>query len=759
MQCYTQLTPPTAVTASVSLPFLSSAANNLAIAKSSLLQIFALKSVVTDVAENTRDSGLQGRQSDKLQRRDRVHLSKLVLIGEYEISGTISALARVKAQRSRSGGELLLVALRDAKLSLVEWDPESHNISTVSIHYYERDDLQGSPWSTPLNQCPSYLTVDPGSRCAALKFGARHVAILPLNQAGDDLAMDDYDADVDSKSKRRQSSIKINGDASQVPAPCSASFVLSLLVLDPALTHPIHLAFLHEYREPTIGILSSVAATSSALLHERRDGISYTVYTLDLEQRASTTLLSVSGLPYDIHSILPLPLPIGGALLIGCNEFIHVDQSGKTNGVAVNEFAKQCSSFPLVSQSDLGLRLEGCLVEQLGTTNGELLAILNTGQLVILSFNLDGRSISGLSVRKVPSSQGGSLLSAPASCMSTVGRGRIFIGSEDTDSVVLGWSSRALKPAKKRSVIDTELGENGLELDSDLESFDDDDLYAEAKPEVETKHVPIAALSDGQGSDFLFKIHDQLINLGPLNSISLANTRAQSGTVNGHGPKRHARLDMMVSSGRGSSSTMARLNPNITLAKEQRLNISGISRIWSIHTESVSSNVKTDTDDYHNAVVTSTTTEYGAEESNVYVPTKSGLEQLPGTDFEAEAGETIEIFPILGGIRVVQVLLGEVRAYDGGECGAFLIEPYDFLLYVVPELLGYSYETFLQGAERIVAGLHTYIAAPGTLYSVVIIKLSDGSLEKVFRKCLVSYTQPIASIQSLITTLIMCLEK
>ena len=757
MQCYTQLTPPTAVTASVSLPFLSSAANNLIVAKTSLLQVFALKSVVADYAESSRDFHSRGKQSERLQRRDRVHSSKLVLISEYEISGTITALARVKAQRSKSGGELLLVALKAAKLSLVEWDPERYCISTVSIHYYETDDLQGSPWAPPISQCTNYLTVDPGSRCAALKFGARHVAILPLNQLGDDLVMDDFDADVDSKSKRRQSSIKINGDTSQASASCLTSFVLSLLVLDPALTHPVHLAFLHEYREPTIGILSSPTATSSALLHERRDGLSYTVYTLDLEQRASTTLLSVSGIPYDVHSILPLPLPIGGALLIGCNEFIHVDQSGKTNGVAVNEFAKQCSSFPLVSQSDLGLRLEGCVVEQLGSANGELLAVLNNGHLAILSFKLDGRSVSGLSVSMVPSSQGGNLLSAPVSCMATVGRGRIFLGSEDADSVILGWSSRVLKPTRKRSTHNIDLTENGIDLDSDLESLDDDDLYADTKPEDNKKHLAMTPSLDGQPDDFLFRIHDQLLNLGPLGSISIANSRTQTDTWNGYKAEASTRLDMIVSSGCGHTSTLTRLNPNITLANKQRLNVSGISRIWSIRTESVSSNGKVDAEnENHNAVITTVKTESGNQESNIFVPTKSGLEQLPGTDFESEAGETVEIYAILGGIRVVQILQGEVRAYDGGEYMTFPAQDRSVLTRGDVRLVGYGFELL---HEWSVCLLLAHWSVTRTLLNVAKILSSAVDHLKDSWMHIVSYNQFIASMKPLSTILTTCLAE
>ena len=65
----------------------------------------------------------------------------------------------------------------------------------------------------------------------------------------------------------------------------------------------------------------------------------------DLEQRASTVLISVPNLPSDLWKVVPLALPIGGALLVGTNELVHVDQSGKTIAVAVNEFAKLGSNF------------------------------------------------------------------------------------------------------------------------------------------------------------------------------------------------------------------------------------------------------------------------------------------------------------------------------------------------------------------------------------------------------------------------------
>ena len=283
----------------------------------------------------------------------------------------------------------------------------------------------------------SHLSVDPGSRCAALKFGSRHVAILPFYQAGDDLVMSEFDTEVDGEGLD-SSMVAFKKINARDKTPYAVSFVLSFLVLDPILFHPLHFAFLYEYREPTFGVLSSQLGVSAALLHERRDTLSYTVFTLDLEQQASTTLLSVNGLSNDLFQVAPLPLPFDGALLLGGNEMIHVDQAKKINGVAVNSFAKNSTTFAMLDQADLRLRLKYCVVEQLGIDNRELLIILNNGELAVLTFKIDDRSVSGLLVRRIDRLNEGSAVLAEVSCASLIGRGRMFVGSETVDSIILG---------------------------------------------------------------------------------------------------------------------------------------------------------------------------------------------------------------------------------------------------------------------------------------------------------------------------------
>ena len=664
MQCYQDLTPPTAVTASVSLPFVSASTTNLVIAKTSLIQVFTLKSILVTNA-NPRTSSLVNGTND-VKTTHRSHISKLILVGEYEVSGTVTALAKAKSQRSKSGGDLLLVTTKDAKLSLVEWDPEKHNISTVSIHYYEREDLQGAPWAPALDDCSTILTVDPSSRCVALKFGPRSLAILPLKQAQDDLAMEDIEND---HNLLRRISSRVNGDTTEALqiSPYFASFVLSLLQLDPALTHPIHLAFLFEYRDPTIGILSSRQATSCALLPERRDIVTYTVYTLDLEQQASTPLVSIPGLPYNMQKVIPLPLPIGGSLLVGNDCIVHVGQAGKTNAIAVNPLAQLSSDYPMIAHSEINLRLEGCTVEPLGSPGGELLIITTNCTMAILSFKRDGRSVSGLDIREITEHVGRDLITARVSCATSVGNGRMFIGSCDGDSLLLGWISKHARTRshKKDSTAEAEDGiAEGLESD-DQDDFEDD-LYGDS----ESPHK--SSTEQLSGGDLLedieFRKHDTLMNLAPLNHLTIE----KSGLSDPFEEDNTAwtKLDLVGVSGKGKESSLMRISPTICPSVEKRVEIAGITQLWAMHLEATSDDLAVDGDE-HNILIATMDPELSEGGSAVYRIHRDGITLLESTDFESEAGPTIEVGSLFGGVRIIQVLKNEVRAFDGGRSANF----------------------------------------------------------------------------------------
>ncbi|KAJ4287261.1 mRNA cleavage and polyadenylation factor subunit [Kalmusia sp. IMI 367209] len=668
MQCYTEIAPPTAVSHAVNLPFLAPRANNLVVAKNSLLQIFELKLTVAEVplsneavAENAR-AMLDTEAVDVAVQRSE-NTTKLVLVGEFPLAGTVISLARVKVLNTKSRAEALLVAFRDAKLSLVEWDPETYNLHTISIHYYENPDLPGiAPWSTELKDTYNFLTADPSSRCAALKFGVHNLAILPFRQR--DMVEDEYDSDIDAPRDAKMQDA--NGADNEKNTPYSSSFVLPLTHLDPTLTHPVHLAFLHEYREPTFGIIASSKATAPALLAERKDVLTYTVFTLDLEQKASTTLLSVQGLPYDITRVVPLPLPIGGALLLGSNEIIHVDQAGKTNGVAINEFAKTSTAFPLTDQSELALHLEGCAAEILSQDTGDVLLVLNDGKLLTLTFTLDGRTVSGMTVQRVAADHGGQALSSAASCVTNLGRGRIFVGSEDGDSVLLGWVAAGKFGSLGRK--QSQAGfDDDMSVDEEDEEVDDldDDLYNDTAPAV--KKITAAAAEPTAPGTYTFRTHDILPSIAPIRDVVLHTDAAAQYPNTG---------EIMLAHGRGAAGAITALNREIQPTNLAQTDLSSARGLWAVHarktprtgnTADAGEDIEASTAsgaDYDQYLIVSKTDEDGSESTVVYEVSGKELEETTKGDFEREEGSTLSVGTLAKGTKIVQIMQSEVRTYD-----------------------------------------------------------------------------------------------
>lgn len=695
MQVYTELVPPSAVSHSLSLPLTSSTANNLVVAKGSLLQIFATKLIPVELDPQTAaaqssikedevhfdhrlkdDDGLEtsflGGES-MLVRTDRSNNAKLVLIAEIPLAGTVVGLARVKVKDTLSGGDGLLLAYKAAKMCLTEWDPQRNALETTSIHYYEKDELHGAPWEASFDDYVNYLEADPSSRCVAFKFGSRNLAILPFTQAKEDLEMDDWDEDLDGPRPVKEPTAMSNGDHDGAArSRYTPSFVLRLPLLDPSLLHPVHLAFLYEYREPTFGILSSTQCPSQAL--RLKDHLTYKVFTLDLQQRASTTILSVTGLPQDLFRIIALPAPMGGALLIGQNELIHIDQSGKPNGLAVNDMAKQMTSFSLGDQSDLALRLEGCAIELLSAETAELLLVLGDGRLAIICFRIDGRTVSGITIKMVSAECGGNAVKSRVSCISRVAKSAFFLGSESNDSVVLGWSRKQNQEKRKKSrLLDADLGLDVDDLDVD-DDDEDDDLYGNDANDIKPT---LSSNGTAKSGELKFIVQDSLLSIAPIQDVACGSPEFVPGSEEetlskGVTPE----LELACAVGRGRGGSVAMLNREIRPKVVGRFEFPEARGFWTMSVKrpvpkalGSTAAVGADYDTpgtYDKYMIVAKVDLDGYETSDVYALTAAGFETLKETEFEPAAGFTVEAGTMGKEMRVIQVLKSEVRCYDGG---------------------------------------------------------------------------------------------
>lgn len=680
-EVYTELTQPTAVSSALALSFTSANSLNLVVAKTSLLQVFNLvyhdadldpESQAADESQDAKQEQFIASSTDADQafgtadvhiQRAATKVSKLVLVAEYALSGTVTSLARVRVLSSKSGGECLLVGTKDAKLSLVEWDPSTNGVSTISIHYYERDEFK-----SPLmpDNCINYLTADPQSRCVALKFNQDMLAILPFRQKEDEYVLDDIDEDMydaDSGEKATSSAKKaVNGTSTekQIDKPYYPSFVVSASQLDEAILHVISVAFLYEYREPTFGILYRPQRTSLGLLDSgRKDNVHYIVITLDLEQRASTPIISVSELPFDCYRVVPLPTPIGGSLLLGANQLIHVDQAGKTIGIAVNVYARQTTNFLLADQTDLELELEDAVVGILDEEEGDVLIITKRGDGLLLRFKMDGRSVSGLTLTKLGEENlKGPFCGGRPSCLVPVGKRGLFVGSLEGDSKLLVWRRKG-----ELANVDSKKVEVAFDEDGDEYAFDDlDDLYGSTQASTSTSK---AAAAKNKG-DYVFQIHDRLINLGPFTDLTFGKpvfpeeqAKKQKGSV--------ADLEVVCTSGNtaiadsGISILRSRLTPQVI----GRFDFPQCEALWTVRTRKVPKRGTTETDDeamadeFDRYLITSK-----AEDSLIF---KVGgvFQEVTGTEFDT-AGATVDAGVLREGRRIIQCCESVVRCYDSG---------------------------------------------------------------------------------------------
>jgi cleavage and polyadenylation specificity factor subunit 1 len=720
-EIYTELTPPTSVTHSLTLPFTSRTAENLLVAKTNVLQIFTLTSVATEVtaaASPPEDVGAahptragdeeQGDFSAELnlQRSKVEEVAKLVLVAEFTLAGEVTGMVRVTpgAERCRgnAAGDMVLLAVRDAKMSLLQWDEKRQCVETVSLHYYEREEFASPVVSEGL---PSQLVADPGMRAVALRFQGDMLAVLPVRQEGEDEEMldtiaeeedvemaedeDEWDPNAPEKPKTTKVPVerkKEHGAAGDLPF--LPSFVVSASQLDDAITHVLSMTFLHEYREPTLGILYSPKWTWTGWLEQRKDTVCYIVITLDLEQKASTPIISVQGLPYDLFKTVPLTPPIGGSLLLGANEIIHVDQAGKTTGVAVNQFTKRSTNFAnLADQSDLCLALEGSEVVELEGEGGDLLLLTKDGTAAIVGFRMDGRNVSGVKITKI-ANHPGPLVGGRATTAVSLGGRKLFVGCDEGDARVLKWKR---KGEKKKTIVPG-LGD-GLE-DHDVEDiYDmledvDDDLYGSSSTDLsgarkDSIFTGGVKLGDNRAKgEYTFQTHDRIVNLGPFRDVTMGRPTFPSGSAEkqrGVVPE----LELITTSGPTNTPEDAGLSlirRSIAPTVIGHFPFPACRGLWTVRAKSTkpSTAVETAQATGQEEATRSMEEEYDRylfvskeAESQVY-RIGDTFEEAQGTDFDAE-GATVEVGVVGDGTRIVQVVGEMVRVYDCGACDSSLL--------------------------------------------------------------------------------------
>lgn len=65
---------------------------------------------------------------------------KLECLAQYALHGNVMSMQAVHLIGSQR--DSLLLSFRDAKLSVVEYDQDVHDLRTVSLHYFEEEEIK-----------------------------------------------------------------------------------------------------------------------------------------------------------------------------------------------------------------------------------------------------------------------------------------------------------------------------------------------------------------------------------------------------------------------------------------------------------------------------------------------------------------------------------------------------------------------------------------------------------------------------------------
>lgn len=569
MNAYSEFIDPSRVSNCVGCNFISPTSKSLIVAKSNVLQIFE----VVNTSSNTKVRASNSSKSFKLK-----------LVEQFKLHGLITDLKPIRTLENPDL-DYLLVSTKFAKFSLIKWNHHQNSIQTISLHYYEQA-LQNLTYEEVKS---SQLLVEPNNySCSCLRF-QNLLTFLPFEGLDNEDEDDEEDEEDDSTKKEKEkengkpTDVEANGSAQPFPTVDNyeifdSSFIINASSLDSSIKTIIDMKFLHNYKEPTLAILSLRNDTWAGKLTQVKDNVNFIVLSLDLNAKSSTTVLKIDNLPYDVDRLIALPLPLNGSLLLGCNEIIHIDNGGITRRIAVNEFTSliTASTKNYLDQSSLNLKLEYSSVYPIPNDNRVLL-VLQSGELFYINFQIDGKSIKKMVLEEIETSHYEELVgkfNLPGD-IAHLDNNLMFVSNKNSDShlVQLHYADSVAPAANNGSKEKTEAKKKKLDSDSDMNDDDEDDLYGD--DEVNEENVEMKGT-------IVFRLQDELVNCGPTSTFTLGHYSTEKFIANLANPN-FKEICIISNGGSNHTGHLNVIAPSIQASIRSSLSFSQINRMWNIN--------------------------------------------------------------------------------------------------------------------------------------------------------------------------------
>ncbi|TFJ97935.1 Interferon-inducible GTPase 5 [Platysternon megacephalum] len=460
-------------------------------------------------------------------------------------------MSMASVQLAGAKRDALLLSFKDAKLSVVEYDPGTHDLKTLSLHYFEEPELKDG---FVQNVHIPKVRVDPDGRCAVMLIYGTRLVVLPFRR---ETLTDEHEGVMGEGQK-----------SSFLP-----SYIIDVRELDEKLLNIIDMQFLYGYYEPTLLILFEPNQTWPGRVAVRQDTCSIVAISLNIMQKVHPVIWSLSNLPFDCTQALAVPKPIGGVVIFAVNSLLYLNQSVPPYGVSLNSLTTGTTVFPLRIQDGVKVTLD--CAQAAFISYDKMVISLKGGEIYVLTLITDGmRSVRSFHFDKAAAS-------VLTTCMITMEPGYLFLGSRLGNSLLLKYTEKLQEPPVN---VVKDQADKQEEPPVKKKRSESSGNWAGGKsaPQDEVDEIEVygsEAQSGTQLATYSFEVCDSILNIGPCANAAMGEPAFLSEEFQ-NSPEPD--LEIVVCSGYGKNGALSVLQKSIRPQVVTTFELPGCYDMWTV---------------------------------------------------------------------------------------------------------------------------------------------------------------------------------